>query len=48
MKKTVIVLVTLAALAGCKTSPTGRTQIALYSDSEMNTMGVQSFKQLKE
>jgi predicted Zn-dependent protease len=48
MKKTLIALVTLAAIAGCKTSPTGRTQIALYSDSEMNTMGVQSFKQLKE
>jgi len=48
MNKTLIALITLAAITGCKTSPTGRTQIALYSDSEMNSMGVQSFKQLKE
>ncbi|SFC94090.1 M48 family metallopeptidase [Pseudoalteromonas denitrificans] len=47
MKKTLIAFVTLATLVGCKTSPTGRTQIALYSDTQMNKMGVQSFEQLK-
>jgi predicted Zn-dependent protease len=36
------------AVSGCKTSPTGRTQIALYSDQKMNEMGVASFEQMKE
>ncbi|MBD1584075.1 M48 family metallopeptidase [Pseudoalteromonas sp. S16_S37] len=41
-------LVMTLAVSGCKTSPTGRTQITLYSDQKMNEMGVASFSQMKE
>lgn len=48
MKK-LIGIVALSVLAvGCKTSPTGRTQIALYSPQKMNEMGVASFAQMKD
>lgn len=48
MKKLVLAVLATAVLAGCKTSPTGRTQIALYSDQQMSQMGQQSFAQMKE
>jgi predicted Zn-dependent protease len=34
-------------VAACATSPTGRNQLMLVSDSEMNSMGVQAFQDLK-
>jgi predicted Zn-dependent protease len=34
-------------LAGCQTSPTGRKQLALVPDSQMNQMGDQAFAELK-
>lgn len=37
-----------ATLVGCKSSPTGRTQIAMYSEAEMNQLGKQSFVQMKK
>lgn len=48
MKKLVIALLATAVLAGCKTSPTGRNQIALYSDEQMSEMGAASFVDMKK
>ncbi|WP_372761621.1 M48 family metallopeptidase [Pseudoalteromonas sp.] len=48
MKKLVIAILATAVLAGCKTSPTGRTQIALYSDQQMSAMGTASFAEMKK
>jgi len=48
MKKLVLALVATAVLAGCKTSPTGRTQIAIYSDQQMSEMGTASFADMKK
>lgn len=48
MKKLVLAVLATAVLAGCKTSPTGRTQVALYSDQQMNQMGQQSFTEMKK
>ncbi len=47
MKLKILALVTTVLLMGCKTSPTGRSQIALYSDADMKNMGTQSFEQMK-
>lgn len=35
-------------LAGCATSPTGRSQLMLVSDSQMSQMGVSAFNDLKK
>ena len=35
-------------LAACTTSPTGRDQLQLYPDSQMEQMGAASFKELKQ
>ncbi|GMM82834.1 M48 family metallopeptidase [Pseudoalteromonas sp. MTN2-4] len=48
MKKLIGIVALSLLAAGCKTSPTGRTQIALYSPQKMNEMGVASFAQMKE
>lgn len=37
----------LALLAGCATTPTGRQQFILVSDSDMNQMGATAFDQIK-
>ena len=37
----------LILIAGCATSPLGRTQIMLVGDAEMEKMGVEAFEQLK-
>ncbi|WP_440053475.1 M48 family metallopeptidase [Pseudoalteromonas sp. T1lg65] len=47
MKKIMLAIAVAASLVGCKTSPTGRTQIALYSAKQMDQMGAASFEQLK-
>lgn len=36
-----------ALIVACATSPTGRTQLRLVSDSEMDQMGVTAFQQMK-
>lgn len=36
------------ALAGCATSPTGRSQVIMFSDAEMSQLGSQSFEELKK
>ncbi|MDW7548013.1 M48 family metallopeptidase [Pseudoalteromonas sp. McH1-7] len=48
MKKLVLAIAVAATLVGCKTSPTGRTQLALYSEQQMDQMGVASFEQMKQ
>jgi len=37
----------LVAIAGCQTSPLGRSQLMLVGDAEMEKMGVEAFEQLK-
>ena len=48
MKYLIILGFTFFILSGCSTSSTGRNQIALYSDSDLNQMGVTSFEQMKK
>lgn len=38
----------LAVLTGCATSPTGRSQLTMFSESQMASMGQASFAQIKE
>ncbi|WP_261818265.1 M48 family metallopeptidase [Vibrio gallicus] len=35
-------------LVGCSTSPTGRNQVILFSDSQMSQLGADSFQQMKK
>lgn len=42
-----ILLAVFIFLFGCATSPTGRDQLIIFSDSEMSTLGSESFNQLK-
>lgn len=49
MKKIhLLFLCCLPLISSCATSPLGRSQLTLMSDSEMNSMGAQSFAQLKK
>lgn len=48
MKKLLFVCFISAFLSACSTSSTGRNQVALYSDSELNHMGITSFEQMKK
>lgn len=50
MKKSKVLTVICAAMLtmSCAKSPTGRTQIKLYSASQINSMGEQAFASLKE
>lgn len=41
-------MVLMSFIVACSSSPTGRKQLILYSDSQMNEMGVASFAQLKQ
>ncbi len=43
-----LIAIGLLVLAGCATSPTGRSQLMLMSDAEMEQMGVQAFSNLKQ
>lgn len=47
MKKIVVLLV-LLSLTACSTSSTGRKQVSLYSDDQLNHMGITSFEQMKK
>jgi len=42
-----ILAVSLAILAGCATSPTGRSQLVLMPENEMTQMGLQAFTNIK-
>jgi predicted Zn-dependent protease len=44
-----LIAATLAALlAGCATSPTGRSQLMVVSDAQMSQMGLASFNQMRQ
>ena len=43
-----ISLLTSVAIVSCATSPTGRTQLKLVSDAQMEQMGAAAFSQLKQ
>lgn len=42
------VLLTVAGLTACSSSPTGRNQILMFSDQEMSSLGAKSFDQMKK
>lgn len=42
-----LAILLLGLAFGCVTSPTGRKQLMVVSDSQMNSMGVQAFAQIK-
>ena len=42
------VLLTIAGLTACSSSPTGRNQILMFSDQEMSSLGAKSFDQMKQ
>lgn len=49
MIKPAIILITgIALLTGCSSAPSGRSQLLLYSNSQMSSLGSQSFEQLKK
>jgi predicted Zn-dependent protease len=41
-------LITVALLAACATSPTGRSQLILMPESQMSQMGLQAFENIKQ
>ena len=41
-------IIALLALSACSTSTTGRKQVMLFSDSELNKMGASSFEDMKK
>ncbi|MFC4729148.1 M48 family metallopeptidase [Coralloluteibacterium thermophilus] len=47
MKHALFAAALAAALVACATSPTGRTQLRLFSGSEMNQMGIAAFDEMK-
>ncbi|AVP99198.1 peptidase [Ahniella affigens] len=47
MKARLFGLVLLAGLGGCATNMSGRDQLLLISDSQINTMGLTAFQQMK-
>ncbi len=48
LKYLITSLFALLLLAGCATSPTGRTQLILMPDSQMDQMGLQAFTNIKK
>jgi len=38
----------VVAMSACTSSPTGRSQLLLFSDSDMSSLGTQSFEQMKK
>lgn len=47
MTKMPALLAATLLLAGCATTPTGRSQVMLVDDAQMNALGVQAFTQLR-
>lgn len=48
LKPVMITVAVLLLLPSCASSPTGRTQLALMPDSQMNEMGLQAFASIKK
>ncbi|MBM7036988.1 M48 family metallopeptidase [Vibrio ulleungensis] len=45
--KKISITLSVAALTACASSPTGRSQIILFSDVQMSQLGAQSFEEMK-
>ena len=45
--KTLLVPLLLAALAGCATSPTGRSQLLVFPAEELDSMGIKAFDEMR-
>jgi len=45
--KTFLVPLLLAALAGCATSPTGRSQLLVFPAEELDSMGIKAFDEMR-
>ena len=45
--RSALTLFSIALVAGCATSPLGRSQLMLVGDAEMDKMGVEAFEQMK-
>ncbi|MEZ8101019.1 M48 family metallopeptidase [Vibrio bivalvicida] len=43
-----VTLTAAMAMTACTSSPTGRSQLLLFSDSDMSSLGAQSFEQMKK
>ncbi|CAG1769483.1 Metalloprotease LoiP [uncultured bacterium] len=48
MLKKIFSIITIGFLTACATSPTGRSQLLMMPDSQVNQMGLQSFETLKQ
>lgn len=48
MMKLLATFFCLAAIGSCATSPTGRSQLILFPESEMDEMGVSAFKEMQQ
>jgi predicted Zn-dependent protease len=48
MNRLLLLLVLVFGVAGCATSPTGRTQLMMVGDDQMSAAGQQMFAQLKQ
>jgi len=48
MKKLITVCFIILSISACSTSSTGRNKMSLYSNAELNKMGVTSFEQMKK
>ncbi|MEE8093510.1 MAG: hypothetical protein V3T47_04660, partial [Gammaproteobacteria bacterium] len=45
--RTFLALLAVAALAGCGTSPTGRSQLLVFPADQLDAMGVQAFDEMR-
>ncbi len=45
--KELLIIILVMALSACATSPTGRKQLILIGDKQMNQMGITTFQQMK-
>ncbi len=48
MKFIVLIVFSVFLISSCTKSSTGRSQVALYSNSELNKMGITSFEEMKK
>ena len=47
MPQQFLALLFLAALAGCATSPTGRSQLLVFPADELDAMGIKAFDEMR-
>ena len=48
MTKLALAVTTVLMLGSCAESPTGRPQLMLFDQTQVNKMGIQTFEDLKE